>query len=80
MYIIVEGMGFLMKRARGDDYMCINCENALNTGDGKTCLCSRRGVVRVDGFCRHFTYDPLKRKAKPIPDLPELEYDLSDIL
>ena len=51
------------------------------TGDGKTCF-MRTGValVRVNGFCRHFTYDPLKRKAKPIPDLPELEYDLGYIL
>ena len=46
-----ERMGYLKKRAARSYLQKLRAA----TGDGKTCLYYRRGVMRVNGFCRHFT-------------------------
>lgn len=45
---------------------CEICALGHRTTDGKSVLCSRKGVVDRYDFCRRFEYDPLKR----IPERP----------
>lgn len=40
---------------------CTYCANATPLADGRHMTCRRRGVVEVDGQCRAFRYDPLRR-------------------
>lgn len=44
---------------------CSYCAYAAKLDD-ETAVCSKRGVVALDGKCRKFCYDPCKRiPAKP---------------
>lgn len=47
---------------------CSYCTRAIKI-DEETMACRRKGPVSVDGACRAFRYDPLKR----IPEAPEME-------
>ena len=55
--------------------VCAFCENAAPLRDGETMLCRRFGVVSGGHSCRKFLYDPLKRKPRMLPALPELRLD-----
>lgn len=46
---------------------CEICALGHRTADGKSVLCSRKGVVERYDSCRRFDYDPLKR----IPERPQ---------
>ena len=46
--------------------------------DGEQVLCTKKGVVSVDGKCRKFCYDPCKR-IPPRPKAPGFKkYDEED--
>ena len=50
-----------------DDFeaCCAYCLHGRTMGDGEV-FCERRGVVKADGNCRHYQYDPLRR----VPNRP----------
>lgn len=52
---------------------CIYCETGVIAPDRKSVLCTRKGVMMPDSFCRKFRYDPLKRT----PDTVTLKSDFS---
>lgn len=39
---------------------CCYCANGAKF-DNEQVLCTKKGVVSADGFCRKFCYDPCKR-------------------
>ena len=41
---------------------CSLCEIGRPGPDLSSVLCIKRGVMPLDGLCRHFRYDPLKRE------------------
>ena len=55
---------------------CEICALGHRTADGKSVLCSRKGVVGLYDACRKFEYDPLKR----IPERPseKTEHDAEE--
>lgn len=47
---------------------CKYCEHIMQSFDGGSMLCDKRGVVDASHKCRRFVYDPLKREPrKPLP-------------
>ena len=54
---------------------CQYCARCAKLGQD-TALCTKKGVVLLDGSCRRFRYDPLKRKPKQPVELPQ--FDASD--
>jgi hypothetical protein len=69
-----------MKRAmkglfRGSKYepACEFCRYGKSAPDGSSVLCSVRGVMRRRSSCKKYEYDPLKRKPKRAPLLPEYD-------
>lgn len=53
---------------------CIYCETGIVTDDGKTVLCTKKGVMMPDSFCKKFRYDPLKRT----PETLKLQNDFTE--
>jgi hypothetical protein len=49
---------------------CTMCLHGRPAPDQVMVLCERYGPVAPGYKCRHFTYDPLKRKPKRRPPLP----------
>lgn len=45
---------------------CGYCEHGIIADDTDDVLCKRNGVVNENDSCRHFRYDPLKRKPTKI--------------
>ncbi len=45
---------------------CIYCETGIIAPDGKSVLCTKKGVMMPDSFCRKFRYDPLKRTPETL--------------
>ena len=66
-----------MFKKKDTDYqrVCLFCENASVLPQGNEVLCRLRGVVSEDHSCRKFTYDPLKRRPAPKPEMPTLSKD-----
>lgn len=54
------------------DNICVYCKNGTPLYDGDAVLCRKRGLMKPTATCRKFSLDPLKRKIKPLPRLPEL--------
>lgn len=52
---------------------CIYCETGKITPDGKSVLCTKKGVMMPDSFCKKFRYDPLKRT----PETVKIQTDFS---
>lgn len=49
--------------------LCVYCLRAGQIDDVKM-ICPRRGIVSVEGSCKRFRYDPLKRiPPRPKPRL-----------
>ncbi len=55
---------------------CLYCTNSAKLNEDQM-LCTKRGVVSMDGACRKFRYDPFKRvPARPKAlDLSKYEED-----
>ncbi len=51
---------------------CGYCESATIISDEGNVLCAKKGIVSCEYKCRKFVYDPLKRKPRALPPLPEL--------
>ncbi len=66
------------KLINGKDHpaSCIYCESGRLAPGGVSVLCVRKGIVKPDGKCRKFKYDPLKREPK-VPPVPP-KADASD--
>ena len=43
---------------------CEYCKHGRLSPDEKSVLCIRKGIVELDGKCRRYAYDPLKRRPK----------------
>ncbi len=56
---------------------CSYCAHAANIDDGLV-LCTKRGVISVDGKCRKFTYAPCKRIPKKPKAMDFHKYDEED--
>ena len=54
------------------DNICVYCRLGTVLMSGDAVLCKKRGLVKPTGTCRRFDFDPLKRKVKPMPQLPGL--------
>ena len=52
---------------------CIYCETGVISADGSAVLCTKKGVMQPDSYCKKFRYDPLKRT----PDTLKLRSDFS---
>ncbi len=52
---------------------CIYCETGVVSADGSTVLCTKKGVMQPDSYCKKFRYDPLKRT----PETVKLRSDFS---
>ncbi len=50
---------------------CEYCDFGRLTVDENSVLCSKNGVMSPLSSCRHFKYDPLKRRPKRQPKLKE---------
>lgn len=48
---------------------CAYCQRSAPLGERQV-MCIKRGVVPIDGHCRKFRYDPLKR-TPPRPAVPD---------
>lgn len=46
------------------DNECRNCEVGRISPDGQNVLCPKKGIRELDGKCRAYRYDPLKRCPK----------------
>ena len=44
--------------------ICENCKHGRLSPDEESVLCIKKGIVALDGKCRRYSYDPLKRKPK----------------
>ena len=56
---------------------CEYCEFATKLDDG-TMLCIRKGIVRCDGKCLRFLYDPCKRTPVRPKAVDFAKYDSND--
>lgn len=45
---------------------CIYCETGILAQDGTSVLCTKKGVMQPDSFCKKFRYDPLKRTPETV--------------
>lgn len=65
----------LIKKLFKDDIepRCAYCEFGKISGDRKSILCRRRGIMTGDYSCRSFVYDPLKRVPKKSPEMQKFD-------
>ena len=54
---------------------CSYCVHAAKTIDSSCVICSKKGMVACDGYCRRFKYDPLKRVPLKAKTRDFTEYD-----
>ena len=68
-----KGGGLMLFRSK-IERSCAYCARAVKADDD-TMVCRRRGPVSMDGSCRRFRYDPLKRVPEAmsagLPPQPE---------
>lgn len=57
---------------------CEYCRFANEIKLTEDMLCTHRGVVGKDYSCRKFTYDPLKRIPKKLPEMPGLDKEITE--
>ncbi len=55
--------------------ICANCFSGRICADREKVLCVRQGIMDPGSTCRHYRYDPLKRRPKKVPTLPEYNPD-----
>lgn len=56
---------------------CQYCARCARLGQD-TALCTKKGVVLLDGSCRRFRYDPLKRVPVHLKPLDFSKFDDTD--
>jgi len=64
---------------RDEAPQCALCEHGHQVEGDDEVLCPRNGVMKPDGKCRKYKYDPLKRKpkqAKLNTDFDESDFSL----
>ncbi len=52
---------------------CVYCEHGRISPGGISVLCVKKGIVKADGKCRRFAYDPLKREPQVSPAAPKAD-------
>ena len=50
---------------------CEYCTHGRQGPDKTVILCKHSGILSPDDQCRKFTYDPLRRTPRVMPDLPD---------
>lgn len=45
---------------------CMNCFFGRSPKDDEVILCEKNGIVDPNGKCRHYQYDPIKRRPERI--------------
>ena len=60
-------------RAKKFEPACEFCRYGKSAPDGSSVLCSVRGVMRKQSLCRKYEYDPLKRRPRRAPLLPDYD-------
>lgn len=69
-----------MKEKQEYTKVCALCEYATHLcGNEERFLCTKSGVVASDYICRKFSFDPLKRRPLPKPQMTTLS-DVEDLL
>ena len=73
LIIFIERVDYKMgKNILGNiEPKCEYCKHGSMSADGKNILCPKKGVLTPDFFCKKFCYDPIKRKPRKGPELPE---------
>lgn len=60
-----------------EERVCAFCEHGTpvprDTEGNTLVLCDKKGLVRENGVCRRFSYDPLKREPAEIRAVPEFK-------
>ncbi len=54
---------------------CSYCTQGQASADDQNILCTKKGVVQPDFFCKKFVYDPLKRIPKRLNKLPSFSLE-----
>jgi hypothetical protein len=52
---------------------CEYCLRGKHSPDGSCVLCAERGVMLMQSQCKKYQYDPLKRRPRPTPQLPDFD-------
>ena len=52
---------------------CDTCAHCAFSEHSDRLLCEKKGLVRRDGHCLAYRYDPLKRIPEKAPELPEMK-------
>lgn len=61
----------MKKKILGDSIQpkCRYCIHSVPVEGDLQLLCPKSGVVTLDGFCKKFSYDPLKRVPQEKPSM-----------
>lgn len=60
----VESMKSKLLEKKKYPAACEYCKHGRLSPDEKSVLCIKKGIVELDGKCRRYAYDPLKRRPK----------------
>lgn len=60
-------------RSKDYDPACELCLHGKLAPDGSCVLCSLKGVMRPQSHCKKYEYDPIKRRPRRTPLLPEFD-------
>lgn len=52
---------------------CSHCQFGRLAPDTQSVLCIKRGVMQASSSCKKYRYDPLKRKPRQAPKLPDYQ-------
>jgi hypothetical protein len=55
---------------------CEYCRHGKPSPDGCCVLCGVRGVMLRQSHCKKYRYDPLKRRPRRAPQLPDYDPEL----
>lgn len=50
---------------------CEYCSHGKISPDGKNILCTKKGILEKDDYCKKFSYDALRRIPQKTPSLQQ---------
>ena len=70
-----------MRKIKETDYVpcCALCDSSSEISNSEDFICSKKGIVKEDGLCRKFLYDPLKRIPYKMPADDFSKLDFTDL-
>ena len=60
-------------KKQNEEFICAYCEWASLKEDGAFFCRKKKTEVEMDGICRSFSYDLLKRSVAPKPTIPVID-------